>query len=275
MKVLFLTAVLAVVTFLLSACEGQQYQLCPDNVTQVLDLSTCPLPKPACPPCESNATCIKASCNAATNYTCVKEEVAPCKGNNLCEQGEFGESTDCPSKCDDANKCTRDFYSYDLKRCLIEPIRPCCGDNACHAGETYVACPEDCEQALDINIAEYVKRKRISQVEADLSDTPYSYLIVTFAIHNINIYSEEVLDYRKQKGFYYDPFKMRVESVTGRFYEVEYDSDLIDGYLDYTIIPMGQTTQGKLLFIVPDDVAHMRLVAYDKFGSKLDIAEIY
>jgi hypothetical protein len=260
---------------LISACSTEKYSLCPDNVTQVIDLASCPKEQPKCPICSTNETCRKASCSASTNYTCAYTDIQLCNGNGICEQGEFPNSVDCPKTCDDKNSCTGDSYDYALKDCKHDEISPCCGNNNCERGETYVNCQSDCEQTLSVKLDSYEKRQMLQGADKDLTRTDYTYLIVKFRIRNIGIDRQETIDYRNEKGFYYDPFKMSLEDGNRKIYSPEYDSDILDGWLDYTVLPKGETRSAALIFIVPLFTDHLRLVADDKYGSRLDIAEIY
>jgi hypothetical protein len=258
--------------FFLSACLTEEYTLCPDNITKVIDIADCPIQRPQCPICDENKTCIVGRCSSLTDYECVYEEVSPCDGNNVCEEGEFPWSEDCPESCDDNNICTEDTYNYEVSSCFNQDIVPCCSNNKCETGETFVNCPLDCEQKVDVKIDTYSKGQRFQDV--DLTGTDYTYLTVRFKIKNIGIDKEEVFNYKKLKGFYYDPFKMRVEDGTSIF-DVEYDSDYLDDWLDYAVIPKGDTRGAALLFIVPLYSENMRLVTYDRQGSRLDVDEIY
>lgn len=273
-KRLLLFLVLGVV--LLSACQvEEEYLSCPDNVTKVINLSNCPEEEPECPNCDDGYNCTLDLCNARTNYTCTHEEAMPCDGNGECETGEFPWSRDCPSSCDDYNECTVDSFNYVAGMCSYEDIKPCCGNEVCDLGETFVVCPLDCEQLLKIKIINYEKRQRISNAYNDLTGTDYTYLLVWFNIHNLLIDEREELYYKKLNGFYYDPFKMRLEGDDGKLYDIEYDSDLIEGYLDYAVIEKGHTVPASLLFVLPLYIEHTRLIVYDKFGSRLDIGDVY
>ena len=46
-----------------------------------------------------------------------------CKGNGICESGEYGTS-DCPN-CDDNNKCTADSYDSASKQCIHTEMKGC------------------------------------------------------------------------------------------------------------------------------------------------------
>jgi len=258
------------------ACQAEEYQLCDDGVTSVIDLVDCPEKTPDCPNCDDNISCTLDLCNAATDYKCQYEEIIPCDGNGRCETGEFPWSEDCPDSCDDEDICTRDQFNFALGECFYEEIVPCCGNNVCDGGETFVNCQLDCEQLLNVKIQDYQKMQYLEGAYyGNLAGTKDIYLIVEFKIHNIGINREETFNHRDQKGFYYDPFKMKIEDDSGTFYGVEYDSDLLDDYLDLTMIEYGHTVGAALLFVVPTDAEHVRLVAYDKYGSKLDVDEIY
>ncbi len=261
---------------ILYGCVQEEFLLCPDGVTKVIDLENCPIQTPSCPEsCDDGDACTLDTCSRTTGYACLHKEISPCDGNGVCEEGEFPWSEDCPQECNDGDACTEDYYNFQLGRCLSDPILPCCGDNLCSGGENFFSCALDCEQQLEIKVTEYEKRNRIPNVDIDLSDTDHTYLIVRFKIKNLGIDKPEILDYKQEQGFYYDPFKMRLEDETGRLYNVEYDSDLLRDWLDYTIIEKGRTTGASLLFIVPKVSEHTRLIAYDRQGGRLDHSEIY
>ena len=262
---------------LLSACEEEEeYLVCPDNVTKVINLLDCPEEKPICPAsCDDDKVCTRDECNAATDYECTNEEMNPCDGNGICETGEFPWSGDCPDTCDDTDQCTIDTFNYASGICAYEDVKPCCGNDKCEPGETYVECPVDCEQLLKIKVTRYEKRQRIAGAQEDLTGTDFIYVTIAFVITNIAIDDPETLYHKSGNGFYYDPFKMRLESEDGTLYDIEYDSDLVEDYLDYIILPKGHTKPAALLFVVPISTQHVRLIAYDKYGNRLDIGDVY
>jgi hypothetical protein len=261
----------------ISACTQQKYLLCADNVTQVLDINDCPKERPKCPlSCDDNNNCTKDSCSSATNYTCVYSEIIPCNGNGICEQAEFGLSADCPASCDDANPCTADSYDYRLKSCLHDAVVPCCGNKLCEAGESYVKCPLDCEKRVEINVTNYFLRPTVGGAYHDFRDNPkYTYIVVDFKIKNIKVDDSVEVDYLKGNGFYFDPFKMKLEDSAGKLYTLETDSDVLKEWRDVTIIPKGDTITGSLLYITPRNLDHLRLVAFDKYGTRVDVSELY
>ncbi len=162
-----------------------------------------------------------------------------------------------------------------MSRCIYDPIIPCCGNAACDAGETFVNCPQDCKQLVGIRVTSYEYRTNFGGSYGDLTGTEFAYLVIKFTIANKGIDRLETLNYKSSKGFYFDPFRMRLEDENGKLYNVEYDSDLLGDYLDYTIISLGETKSAALLFVIPKSAEHIRLIAYDKYGSRVDIAEIY
>ena len=84
-------------------------------------------------------------CEEPNNESCVCDLIVPCDGNNICEQGEYQESGDCPS-CDDENSCTVDLYNYTSGKCYYEITVPCCGNGACEVEtENPGNCPADCQ----------------------------------------------------------------------------------------------------------------------------------
>ncbi|MBR9699940.1 hypothetical protein GOV09_05775 [Candidatus Woesearchaeota archaeon] len=271
-RYLFIFAVLLVII----ACEEQEeYSLCPDGITQVLDLNECPLPKPQCGSCDDGNECTRDICNEGTNYSCTYDLIKPCVGNGICESGEYPGGIDCPNNCEDTDSCTLDSFDFAQQKCIHNSITPCCGNDKCEAGETFVYCPVDCEQRLSLKITNFDRRQYVSGAFIDLTGTDRTYLIVTFKIHNINIDEEEELNFDVKNGFLYDPFKMRIEDENQRYYDVEYDSNLLPGYLDYIIIQRGGTKGASLMFTIPLSAQHVRMIAYDRFGSRLDTADLY
>jgi len=267
--------ILSIFLVLLISCQEETYQLCPDNVTNVIDINDCPEPIPTCPICDDNNNCTMDSCSALTDYECEFEEIAPCDGNKECEEGEFPWSTDCPNECNDNDECTIDSFNYLSDKCNYEEIMPCCSNSECESGETYVNCPFDCKQLLDIKDIKYTKTRRIAGAYNDLTGTDFIYLVVTFKIHNMGIDEKEVIDYETKQGFYYDPFKTRLEASSGNFYDVEYDSDLLDEWSEAMVLPKGHTKSAAAAFIIPTGIEHIRVIAYDKYGAQLDVDEIY
>ncbi len=83
-------------------------------------------------------------CEIVNTATCSCEEISPCEGNGICEEGEYG-GPDCPD-CDDGDVCTQDYYNYSNGNCSHTNIVPCCGDGKCEGGESETSCPEDCEK---------------------------------------------------------------------------------------------------------------------------------
>jgi len=261
---------------ILIACTQEEYYLCTDGITQVLDPLDCPEPIPDCPVCEDNNNCTRDLCNADTDYKCEFEEMIPCDGNEKCEEGEFPWSSDCPQTCEDDDSCTVDSFNYASAICAHEEILPCCGNVNCETGETYVNCPQDCRQLVDIKISSYQKMHSMEGAYyGDLLQTDSTYLIVRFKIHNIALDRLEELNFKQLKGFYYDPFKMRLEDQDGKLYDVEYDSDLLDDWIEVDVVPKGHIIPASLLFIIPRSTETVRLIAYDNYGSKLDIDSIY
>lgn len=50
----------------------------------------------SCPEsCDDNNKCTKDFCSSETNYKCVHENITPCLGNGVCEEGEYN-TEDCP-----------------------------------------------------------------------------------------------------------------------------------------------------------------------------------
>ncbi len=87
---------------------------------------------------------------------CVCIEMTDCDGNGICEEGEYGNSSDCPD-CDDDNNCTEDGYNHNEGGCYNDHIIPCCGNGVCEEGENSTSCIEDCENKVgDTNISLHV-----------------------------------------------------------------------------------------------------------------------
>lgn len=79
---------------------------------------------PECPKsCNDNNSCTNDFCSAETGYKCMNTLKLNCKGNGICESGEYGTS-DCPN-CDDGNKCTADSYDTASKQCLHVEMKGC------------------------------------------------------------------------------------------------------------------------------------------------------
>lgn len=79
---------------------------------------------PECPKsCNDNNSCTNDFCSAETGYKCMNTLKLNCKGNGICESGEYGTS-DCPN-CDDNNKCTADSYDTSSKQCIHTEMKGC------------------------------------------------------------------------------------------------------------------------------------------------------
>ncbi len=79
---------------------------------------------PECPAsCDDNNKCTADTCSSETGYDCMNVVKLNCKGNNLCESGDYGTS-DCPN-CDDGNKCTADSYDSTFQKCLNTQMKGC------------------------------------------------------------------------------------------------------------------------------------------------------
>jgi len=79
---------------------------------------------PECPiTCNDNNLCTNDFCSKETGYKCMNTLKLNCKGNGVCETGEYGMS-DCPN-CDDRNKCTSDSYDVGAKKCINIEIKGC------------------------------------------------------------------------------------------------------------------------------------------------------
>ncbi len=91
------------------------------------------------------------NCQVLDTEACCCHDIAPCDGNGICEEGEYGESGDC-TDCGDDDPCTSDHYNYSTGTCYYEEISPCCGNGICEENET---CPGDCginETCESVNI---------------------------------------------------------------------------------------------------------------------------
>jgi len=79
---------------------------------------------PECPKsCNDNNSCTNDFCSAETGYKCMNTLKLNCRGNGICESGEYGTS-DCPN-CDDNNKCTADSYDSASKQCIHVEMKGC------------------------------------------------------------------------------------------------------------------------------------------------------
>lgn len=79
---------------------------------------------PECPKsCDDNNSCTNDFCSKETGYKCMNTLKLNCKGNGICETGEYGTS-DCPN-CDDRNKCTSDSYDVGAKKCINIEMKGC------------------------------------------------------------------------------------------------------------------------------------------------------
>lgn len=73
--------------------------------------------------CDDNKLCTNDFCSAETGYKCMNTLKLNCKGNGICETGEYG-TPDCPN-CDDGNKCTADSYDVGAKKCIHIEMKGC------------------------------------------------------------------------------------------------------------------------------------------------------
>ena len=79
---------------------------------------------PECPAsCNDNNSCTNDFCSKETGYKCMNTLKLNCKGNGICESGEYG-TNDCPN-CDDGNKCTADSYDTGAKKCINIEMKGC------------------------------------------------------------------------------------------------------------------------------------------------------
>ena len=79
---------------------------------------------PGCPKsCNDNNSCTTDFCSSETGYKCMNTLTLNCKGNGICESGEYW-SSDCPN-CDDGKKCTADSYDTGAKTCINIEIKGC------------------------------------------------------------------------------------------------------------------------------------------------------
>ena len=120
---LFLNMTVALVVFALLIVSGCQIK-CPDT-------------------CDDIDACTEDICSEETGFECAYKEIFPCRGNGVCEEGEYDAVTaDCPD-CDDGNICTADSYDYDVQECINEKQVPCCGNGVVEQGETCNTCAKD------------------------------------------------------------------------------------------------------------------------------------
>ena len=79
---------------------------------------------PECPASRNdNNSCTNDFCSKDTGYKCMNTLKLNCKGNGICESGEYG-SSDCPN-CDDNDKCTADSYDVGAKKCINIEMKGC------------------------------------------------------------------------------------------------------------------------------------------------------
>lgn len=97
--------------------------------------------------CDDGNACTTDTCSEQTSYACLHSPITPCDGNTICEQGEFGRSSDCPS-CDDGKPCTTDDFDVQGKVCRHEVQSPCCGNGTCEESEGLYECVEDCRTGI-------------------------------------------------------------------------------------------------------------------------------
>jgi len=77
---------------------------------------------PSCPSsCNDYDKCTNDDCSKTTNFGCIHTKIIPCDGNDICEEGEYGVSTDCPN-CEDNNLFTKDKYDYLKGNCEHENL---------------------------------------------------------------------------------------------------------------------------------------------------------
>lgn len=94
--------------------------------------------EPVCGDCDDHDACTEDSCSSGT---CIHDEIAPCCGNNICEEGET-DCEDCP-ECIPGD-CETVEFDYETQECVRRPVSPCCGNGLCEENETYELCDADC-----------------------------------------------------------------------------------------------------------------------------------
>jgi len=140
-------------------CEDSEVT-CPDGYVAKCK-NTCKKGKcsecvPDCTGHESNQDECEISCGLCkekNDDACTCDLIIPCDGNNICEDGEYSGSSDCPD-CDDGNRCTEDLFNFSSNSnstdsCFHNTIIPCCGNGICDNQtinpENHTTCPGDCE----------------------------------------------------------------------------------------------------------------------------------
>ncbi len=121
---------------------------------------------PACRRCPENCddgdACTTDDCSKATEYGCRHVPIQPCDGNRVCEEGEFGRSSDCPD-CDDGKGCTVDGYNFRARACTHDPVVPCCGNGVCEPSENLYSCVADCREGMTKLISGRKYRFRLNE----------------------------------------------------------------------------------------------------------------
>jgi len=99
----------------------------------------------SCPDCDDANTCTSDYCSSETGFACVHDEITPCCGNGICEDGE--DTTNCANECPVclAGPCETARFSYDSQICITKDVVPCCGNGICEVNET---CTDDCIECL-------------------------------------------------------------------------------------------------------------------------------
>jgi hypothetical protein len=151
---------------------GESTKTCPDGFISVCS-NPCDSGTGECMDCVPDCGGHDAACGLACrtceildDEECECDTILFCDGNDICEEGEYPESNDCPD-CDDDDLCTQDSYDYGLKSCINESISPCCGDMECGDGENESNCPDDCleEQYGDVRITALDEKDEWVEIE--------------------------------------------------------------------------------------------------------------
>ncbi len=74
-------------------------------------------------------------------------------------------SAECPSTCDDYNRCTTDFCEKGI--CRHTPISPCCGNGLCEIEENTLNCIEDCRKREDTPDEITAQARQIAKTDAE------------------------------------------------------------------------------------------------------------
>jgi|GEM_PF-6475361 len=221
---------------------------------------------PNCPKtCDDGNTCTSDWCNRGTGYKCQNQTIMNCRGNGICEQGEYP-SADCPS-CDDGVVCTKDTIDYTTFACNHEEFKPCVGNRVCEQGEYGTKDCPNCDDSNKCTADDYnhqTKRCTHSLLSPCCGDKKCE-LTETYVTcpDDCSIYSAELsIDKTSvvMRNLY--PVRVTIKNTGGREFEPKFDiavtngvgtkicegSDLSSDFLFEKIKP-GETKTGEVTFM--------------------------